>query len=184
MNLSRLPQTLRALVLVPLLAAGLDQTRASLLCGPDARSCLAAAGHSGLGLLGVFLLVMYAVAAAALVGRVARRRPAPLGLWAVGTAGVWAACGGQALLATAFGGGALGGGWLQLLALGVLAGAVLALALRVLPAARRLIRSLGPDTPRPPLRPEFAWCVPEWTPARTRIAVARLGRDRAPPLAA
>src|SRR3954454_23782718 len=150
-RLSRLPLTLRALVLVPLLAAGMDQLRASLVCGPGARTCLEAAGHSDLGFAGVLVVVGYALGSALLVARFARGRPS-LGLWAVGTAGLWAACGGQALLVSALGGAAvLGGGWLQLLALGLLAGAVLALALKALPAARELVRSLRPATPRPPL---------------------------------
>ena len=64
-------------------------------------------------------------------------------------------CGAQAALAAVLGtGSALGGGWLGLLAFGVLAGAVLALALRVAPAARALVRSLrarraAPSAPSP-----------------------------------
>ena len=38
--IARMPLTLRALVLVPLLAAGIDQARVSFVCGPDAQSCL------------------------------------------------------------------------------------------------------------------------------------------------
>src|SRR4051812_26075002 len=159
-HLSRLPLTLRALVLVPLLAAGLDQARASLVCGPGARTCLEAADQSGMGVAGVLVLVLYALGSGLLVARLARGRRASAGLWAVGTAGLWAACGGQALLVSLLGGTAgLGGGWLQLLALGLLAGAVLAAALRALPAVRRLVWSLRPDAPRPPLRAQPAWSV-------------------------
>src|SRR3954466_11844829 len=148
-RLSRLPLTLRALVLVPLLAAGMDQMRASLVCGPGARTCLEAADQSGLGFAGVLVLVAYALGSALLVARFARGRPS-LGLWGAGTAGLWAACGGPAPRGSAAGGGqgglvsalggaaGLGGGWLQLLALGLLAGAVLALALQALPAGREL----------------------------------------------
>jgi hypothetical protein len=178
--------TLRALVLVPLLAAGMDQVRASLVCGPGARTCLEAAGHSGFGLAGVLLLVAYALGSALLVARLARGRPS-LGLWAVGTAGLWAACGGQALLVSALGGGAaaaLGGGWLQLLALGLLAGAVLALALKALPAARELVRSLRPAAPRPPLPTGATALVLAAAPSAPRLAFARLARDRAPPATA
>src|SRR3954465_14884855 len=101
---------LRALVLVPLLAAGLDQARVSLVCGPDAQSCLDAAGHGRLGAAGLALLVGYTLAVAALVGKLARGRGS---LWILATAALWAACGGQAVLASALGAGALlGGGWL------------------------------------------------------------------------
>jgi len=37
--IARLPLTLRALVLMPLLAAVVDQLRVSFVCGPDVRSC-------------------------------------------------------------------------------------------------------------------------------------------------
>src|ERR1700755_3081824 len=136
---------LRALVLVPLLAVGIDQMRVSFVCGPDVRSCLETAGDGRFGLAAMVILAVYASAIAALVGRVAQRRRAPALLWLIATAGVWAVCGGQALLADIFGGGAmLGGGWLTLAALGVAAGGVIALALHVLPAARQLLRTLAP----------------------------------------
>ena len=97
-GVARLPLMLRALVLVPLLAVGLDQARASFLCGPNAQSCLDAAGQGWLGAAGTLLLVVYMLGIAALVARVARGRGAPTLLWVVATAGLWAACGGQALL--------------------------------------------------------------------------------------
>src|SRR3954452_7341932 len=113
--MSRLPLTLRALVLVPLLAVGIDQMRVSFVCGPDVRSCLETAGNGRFGLAPMLILVVYTAAIAALVARVARRRRAPALLWIVATAGVYAVCGGQAILAELFGGGAmLGGGWLPL----------------------------------------------------------------------
>src|SRR4051794_18395711 len=86
-RLSRIPLTLRALVLVPLLAAGLDQVRASLVCGPGAHTCLEAADQSGMGVAGVLVLVLYALGSGLLVARLARGRRASAGLWAVGTAG-------------------------------------------------------------------------------------------------
>src|SRR5215204_6433357 len=136
---------LRALVLVPLLAAGLDQMRASLICGPDAQSCLDAAGQGWLGAAGTVVLVLYTLGIAALVARLARGRGAPPLLWVVATAGLWAACGGQALLASALGtGAALGGGWVPLLAFGAAAGALLALALRAVPALVRALRVSAP----------------------------------------
>src|SRR3954453_14688507 len=183
-HLSRLPLTLRALVLVPLLAAGRDQVRASLVCGSGARTGLEAAGHSGFGPAGVLGLVAYALGSALLVARFARGRSS-LGVWAVGTAGLWAASGGQALLVSALGGAAvLGGGWLQLLALGLLAGAVLSLALKALPAARELVRSLRPAAPRPPLPTGAIALLLAAPPGWPRLAFARRARDRAPPATA
>src|SRR3954451_15312061 len=140
---------LRALVLVPLLAVGIDQARVSFVCGPDVRSCLETAGNGRFGLAAVLFLAVYTAAIAALVARVARRRRAPALLWIVATAGVYAVCGGQAVLAELFGGGAvLGGGWLQLAALAAAAGALITLALQALPAARALIHRLAPRLPR------------------------------------
>jgi hypothetical protein len=178
-RLSRLPLQLRALVLVPLLAAGLDQVRASLVCGPGTRTCLEAAGDSRVGLTGVLLLVLYAAASGLLVARLARGRSA-LGLWAVGSAGLWVACGGQALLASALG-GALGGGWLQLLVLALLVGALLALALRTLP--RAVMWVLRAQAPRPPARANVAWLIPA-APGAPRLAFTRSLRGRAPPVTA
>src|SRR3954451_7214048 len=136
--MARLSPTLRALVLVPLLAVAVDQARATLVCGPRASSCLEAAGQGWMGGAGRLLLVLYAVGLALGIAPLARgwaprpgRGPGLLRAWLVGTAGVAAVCGGQALLAGALGdGAALGGGWLELLAFCGVAGAVLALALR------------------------------------------------------
>jgi len=156
--MARVPLTLRALVLVPLLAVGVDLARATIACGPQAQSCLEAAGRGWLGAAGPVLLVLYATALALGVGALARGRslgggsggpPGLLRSWAVGTAGVAAVCGGQALLAGALGdAGALGGGWAELLAYCALAGSVLAVALRIAPAAEALVRSLRPPAPR------------------------------------
>ena len=134
---ARLPLTLRALVLVPLLAAAIDQPRASLVCGSDARSCLEVAGQGRLGAAGTLAAILYAF-----------------------------------------------GGWLQLLALGALAGAVLAVALRAVPAARELIRSLRPAAPRLGARGELVrvGLAPAAVPSLGRFT--RLARDRAPPAAA
>src|SRR3954453_10544952 len=162
----------RALVLVPLLAAGLDQARVSLVCGPDARSCLDAAGSGRFGLAGTLMLLGYVLAVAGLVGRFARGRS---GLWVVAVAGLWAACGGQALLASALGTAVLGGGWLPLLAFAAAAGALLALALRT---ARKLLK--GP-APRLVVRLGLVLqgAAPALTPPLVRFT--RLTRDRASP---
>jgi hypothetical protein len=177
--IARLPLTVRALVLIPLLAVGIDQMRVSFVCGPDVRSCLETAGNGRFGLAAMLILAVYTAAIAALVARVAQRRRAPALLWIVATAGVYAVCGGQAILAELFGGGAmLGGGWLQLAALGAAAGGVLALALRAIPAARALIHRLAPRLQgtieftavgtRPPATPQL-------------LRFTRPTRDRAPP---
>jgi len=180
--ITRLPLMLRALVLVPLLAVGVDQMRVSFVCGPDVRSCLETAGNGRFGLAAMLILAVYASAIAALVGRIAQRRRAPALLWAVATAGIWAVCGGQALLAEVFGGGAmLGGGWLQLAALGAAAGGLIALALQAVPAARELIHELAPRlTSR--IEITVVAALPPATPQLLRFT--RPTRDRAPPASA
>jgi hypothetical protein len=111
---------------------------------------------------------------AALVARLARGRSA---LWIVATAGLWAACGGQALLVSALGVGAtLGGGWLPLLAFAAAAGALLALALRTLPALVRTLRAPRFQTRVLLVHRRLA---PAASPALRRFT--RLARDRAPP---
>lgn len=173
--LNRLPLMVRALVLVPLLAVGLDQARVSFVCGPDAQSCLDAASSGTLGTAGTLLVIGYMVGIAALVGRMARGRSS---LWLVATAGLWAACGGQAVLASALGTGALlGGGWVPLLAFGAAGGALLALALRTARHAFPL-----------PRVPRLTMIVEEIVHQGDRLVVpphlraARLTRDRGPPL--
>src|SRR3954465_1865799 len=177
--ISRLPLMLRALVLVPLLAVGIDQLRVSFVCGPDVRSCLATAGDGRFGVAAVLFLAVYAAAIAALVARVAQRRTAPAVLWLVASAGVYAVCGGQALVADLLGRGALlGGGWLQLAAFGAAAGAVLALALHAVPAAREYIHRLAPRLPRVL---EFTVGAPTAPATPQLLRFTRLPRDRAPP---
>jgi hypothetical protein len=193
----RIPLTLRALLLVPLLAVLVDQTRATLICGDRAESCLEAAGQGWLGAAGIALLVVYALAGALCVARLARHW-APQGaaaksaaegpastlrLWAVGTGGVAAVCGGQALLAGALGtGAALGGGWALLLVLCVIAGGLIALALRAAPAAAALLRSLQPRAPRPRAATLLSFAAPA-APARRPTALLSLAAaGRGPPL--
>jgi hypothetical protein len=176
------PLTVRALLFVPLLAVGVDQARAVMACGGDAQPCLEAAGRGWIGLWGVALVVLYAVA----LGLLAARAAAPVArlsfarAWAVGTAGVAAACGGQALLAAALGGAPLGGGWLGLLALCVAAGALLALVLRAAPALAESLRTaaLRPAAATPAL------CIsPLPLDAAAGRTPARRPRGRAPPRA-
>jgi hypothetical protein len=151
----RIPLTLRALVLVPLMAVLVDAMRATLACGPQAETCLEAAGRGWLGAGGLALLGAYSVVLALAVARIAggaavRDRPLPLlRLWLTGSLGVAAAVGGQALLAGATGDpAALGGGWLELAAFCTAAGGVIALTLRIAPAAAALVRDLRPSAPR------------------------------------
>ncbi|HEX5620915.1 MAG TPA: hypothetical protein VFX51_21010 [Solirubrobacteraceae bacterium] len=174
----RASATLRALALVPLLAVGVDQARAVVWCGPDAQSCLEAAGRGWIGAWGIALVAIYSLALALLVVRGVRARPRTsfLRLWAVGTAGVAAACGGQALIATALGGQELGGGWLALLVLCVAAGALLALVLRTAPTL--------PDAPRPAARLTHLRLTPAPPALRRGFTIARQARGRAPPLLA
>jgi hypothetical protein len=178
----RFPLTLRALLFVPLLATGVDQVRAVALCGSDAQSCLEAAGRGWIGLWGVALIALYAVVIGLLVARAAvpAARPSFARLWAVGTAGVAAACGGQALVAGAVGGASLGGGWLGLAALCVLAGAVLAAALR---AAPRVADALRPRAPRARSATRRLWRAVTAPAAGGGRASALRPLGRAPPLA-
>src|SRR4051794_41235586 len=98
----RIPLTLRALVLVPLLAVAVDMARATLPCGPHAETCLEAAGRGYLGPVGVVLILLYALGLGLWVARLARGRSGTPGaesvlrLWLVGSVGVAAVCGGPA----------------------------------------------------------------------------------------
>jgi hypothetical protein len=177
-------------LLVPLLAVAVDQARATMLCGTRAESCLEAAGQSWLGTAGIALLVLYALLGALFVARLARgggsfadRPTSFVHLWAVGAVGVAAVCGGQALLAGALGtGAALGGGWAGLLVLCIFAGGLIALALRVAPAAAALLRALRPSAPRPRLVTTVSLHAPA-APARRPLALLSLAAaGRAPPL--
>jgi hypothetical protein len=185
--LRRLPLTLRALVLVPLLAVGVDVARATLACGPRAESCLEAAGRGWLGPAGIALLVLYAAALGLGMTRLAGGGGAggapPLArAWAAGTAGVAAACGGQALLAGAMAdSAALGGGWAVLPLLCVVAGGVIAVALRAAPAAAAVLRGLRPAAPRLSAAAALLLPVPPAPARRHRAPLALAGAGRAPP---
>jgi len=184
----RIPLILRALVLVPLLAVAVDLARATLACGPRAESCLEAAGQGWLGIAAPVLLVLYATGLATVLARLARgasggtRPPGFVGLWLLSSAGVAAVCGGQALLAVALGdGGALGGGWAELIAFCLVAGAILALALRIAPAAEALARSLRPDAPRLRTAPALVRHLHAVRPHGPATRFALVTRERGPP---
>jgi hypothetical protein len=186
----RVPLTFRALLLVPLLAVAVDQARAGLVCGSRAETCLQAAGQGWLGGAGIALLVLYSLAAALFVGRLAGgRRPRAAKpasfwrLWPVASTGVAAVCGGQALLARALGSTSqLGGGWTVLLVLCVIAGAVIALALHAAPAAAAFLQSLRPGAPRARVATAVAYHAPAPAFRRARTLVSLAGAGRAPPL--
>jgi hypothetical protein len=185
-RMHRVPLTLRALLLVPLLAAAGDQARATLACGPRAESCLEAAGQSWLGAAGVALLIVYALVGALCIARLARAGSGPrsfLRLWVLATAGVGTVCGGQALLAGALGtGAALGGGWGLLLVLCVAAGGLIALALRAAPAAAALLRSLRPRAPRPRAAALLAFAASAPPALRPTALLSLTAAGRGPPL--
>jgi hypothetical protein len=178
----RIPLTLRALVLLPLLAVLSDQTRAAVLCEPGSQSCLEAAGQGWYAAAGVVALALYAAGMAVIVARLAGHAPGLGRLWAVGTAAVWTSCAAQAGVASLLGAGsALGGGWLGLLALGVVAGGVLALALRVAP---KLAKALRPSAPRLTSFSAVASRPLQRSWMGTSAARLRLLRGRAPPVVA
>jgi hypothetical protein len=166
---------------MPLLAVIVDQLRATLACAPNGQTCLEAAGQGSLGAVGPVVLVLYALAAALVVARLLVRREGLVPRWLIGAAGVAAVCGGQALLTGAIAdGGALGGGWPELLAMSAAAGGALALALRAAPA---LVRSLRPTAPRPRTIPLLAIGAPVPVARRsTGAPLATSAAGRAPPL--
>ena len=188
-RMPRLSLTLRALLLVPILAVGVDLARATLACGPRAESCLEAAGQGWLGTAGSALLVLYALGLALALGALVRgtsaaaRAPAGfLRLWLTGSVAVAAVCGGQALLAGALGdGSALGGGWVELLAFCTVAGALLALALRIAPAAEALVRSLRPEAPRLGIAAALVRRIESPRANRPTARLAFVTRERGPP---
>ena len=180
----------RALVLVPLLAVGLDQARVSLVCEPGAaQSCLEAAGSGRFGRRDAPARRLRALGGRP--GWPARRDKVAAALWMVAVAGLWAACGGQALLADVLGSGPalLGGGWLPLLAFAGATGALLSLALRGarklarpprLRAAARSAPASSGFTPRraaPPRATPPRRLAPRPAP-RLTAAVARRARNR------
>ena len=191
MPMSRLSLTLRALLLVPLLAVGVDIVRATVVCGPRAESCLEAAGRGWLGPAALVLLALYGAALAAGVARLARggsvgAAPASRSftrLWLVGSAGVAAACAGQALLAeTAGASAALGGGWAAVVPLCLAAGALIALALRAAPAAAAALRALRPAAPRLRLVAPLRVAGRPAPAPRALAPLALAAAGRAPPL--
>src|SRR4051812_50109188 len=105
----RLQLTLRALVLLPLLAVLTDQTRAAVMCGPRAEGCLEAAGGGWYAAAGLLAFALYGAGLAVAVARLAGSPPLgskPPGLapsapgfgrlWAGATGAGWAPCAPQA----------------------------------------------------------------------------------------
>ena len=187
----RLSLTLRALLLVPLLAVGVDLARATLACGPRAESCLEAAGRGWLGPAGVVLILLYAAALSVGIARLARGmaarpRRAALGRPPCGrsAAPAWPPCAAaRRFIAGALDDpAALGGGWLALVALlpprrrrrGARSGR----------RPRRPPRSApsGPPRPRPPAAAPLLLLVPA-APTAPTAGSPRAGRRRpcAPP---
>lgn len=104
-------------------------------------------------------------------------------LWMLGTAGVAALCGAQALLAGAVGDpAALGGGWAELLALCAVAGGVVAATLRAAPAAAALVHGLRPGAPRTPPAHSLAPSFPALAVRAARAPRTPATAGRAPPL--
>ncbi len=170
--------TVRLLLLLPLLVTGVDVTRATVLCGPDAQTCLEAAGRGWMGVAAVVLVPLYAAVVAVELRRAARGLGAPAGSfarrWSLGTGAMLAATLGQAALS----GADLGGSWPALVALCAVAGALVAAALRV----RDTVAELRPRAPRPPaaLLP-LVLAGPATAHAAPRAATTPV-RGRGPPL--
>jgi hypothetical protein len=170
---------LRVLVLVPLLAAGVDFARATAACGSRAQTCLEAAGRGWLGPWAVLLVVASLVGVGLMLARGAQRTAVPSfgRRWAVGTAGLIVACAVQDAVARLSGGGALGGGQLVVVALCAAGGVLIAFLLRAVDTAVRLVARAPrlPYSRRAGLRsPRLLW-IPVAAPRRGP------GRGRAPP---
>ena len=177
---NRIPVSLRTLLLLPLLAAGVDLTRAAAACGSQAQTCLEAAGRGWLGPAAAILIVLYALATAHFVARRAqsRDRRGFAELWLLGTTGVAIACTGQAVLARAFAPEAtLGGSPLGVLALCAIAGALLAMLLR----ATDELAEHRPRAPRLRRRPQPAVVYVRTDDGDPRAAARQAPRGRAPP---
>jgi hypothetical protein len=181
--LSRLPLLLRALALLPLLAAGGDFARASLACGPrGGASCFEAASAGSLGVGAVALIVVLGVLVAAGVARLAARGAGFARLWLVGSAALGALCAAQALLAGAVADPALlGGGWGELAVFCLVAGALVAATLRLAPAAAALVREWQPAAPRLAFIPVTATRRPVTPEEHRRLLSALSAPGRAPP---
>ncbi len=176
----RVPVSLRTLLLLPLLAAGVDVTRAMAACGSQAQTCLEAAGRGWLGPAAGVLVVLYALATAHFVARRARSsdHSSFAQLWLLGTTGVALACTGQAVLARAFSPDAtLGGTPVGVLALCAVAGALLALLLR----ATDDLAEHRPRAPRLRRRSQPAVVYVRTDDGDPRATAPRSHRGRAPP---
>jgi hypothetical protein len=170
---------LRLLLLVPLLAAGVDFARATAACGSRAQTCLEAAGRGWLGPWAVLLVVASLAGVGLLLARGAQRSVLPSfgRRWAMGTAGLLAACAVQDAVARLAGGGALGGGQIAVVALCAVGGALIAFLLRAVDTAARLLARV----PRLPHSRRAGESSPRllWIP----VAAQRRepGRGRGPP---
>lgn len=179
---NRIPVSLRTLILLPLLAAGVDLARATAACGSQAQTCLEAAGRGWLGPAAAVLIVLYALATAHFIARRAGAgKPRGFGQrWLLGTTGVVVACTGQAVLARALSpDAALGGTPLGVLALCAAAGAVLALLLR----ATDDLAEQRPRAPRLRRHPQPTYVYVRADDGDPRAAGRRAPRGRAPPSA-
>ena len=179
---SRLPLMLRALVLVPLLAAGLDQARASFAVRAG-RAELPRRRRPGLARRRRHRRARRLHARHRGAGRAprarARRAAAAVGRRDRRPVGRVRRPGGPAPRRSAPA-PSLGGGWVPLLAIGAAAGALLALALRVVPALARALRLVAPRLVAPPeialLRPALALAAARAAlrPPRARSRSTRL----------
>ena len=168
---------LRILALVPLLAAGVDLTRAQVLCGTSAQTCLEAAGRGWMGPLAVVLVLAYGLAAGVWLTRRSRPvTPAPFArTWALSTATLVTVLNAQ----QATTGVLTPGGFLGTLVLCVAAGALLALALRALDRFADLVPRAVRALPKPVAR--ILGLTPP--PEPVYVTVDGTLRGRAPPSA-
>jgi hypothetical protein len=183
--------SLRMLVLMPLLAVGIDVTRATTACGAQAQTCLEAAGRGWLGPVAVLLVIAYALGIGVAALRALQpggalptgRGPSFLRLWGIATAGLALIASGQLAFARIVGDGApLGGSPAGVLALCVCAGAVLALLVRLGAEAAEAVAGLARAPRASETTPPAVLAVAVVVDA-PRSGAPRRPRGRAPPTA-
>ena len=180
--MSRVPLTVRLLVLLPLMAAAIDLTRTSAMCGSQAQTCLEAARSGFLGPFAILVFVLYAAGGGVLLAQIARRRALTLPrLWALGTVGLVTACTGQELLARLTTGSSLGGTPVGILVFCAIAGALLALVMHAAAEAADFVADLAPRAPRTPQLAVLRVVTPRHCPDPVSAAIAGRPRGRAPP---
>ena len=202
MGLRDVPPALRGAALMPAAALAVHQLRYELAFGANANHVLMAQGHAYLASLTPWIVLLTTLSVGATLGTLAQRwagaprrsgprRAAGLGVWLAAALALLAIYSGQelleGLLATGHPGGLAGvfgdGGWWAL-PLALLAGGVLALALRGVRAAEQVLAAASPARGLAQLRARALDALLVRPAAPQLVAPAPLARaaaGRAPP---